>query len=264
MSYKTALIIAIVATGAFILYIWQFDFPELEEELPQEITTQLRAPDAQAPAAGICDFYGQDSITFDIQEGIPQPRCARVLAGQKIAFTNSSEELLLFEFAGRPFAIEPGVTVSDGRRAEDYLAPGVHVVSMDFYGGSGPEIWVQDSRTFEVNGTITQQFVSARAFVVQTPSGDLSLAITSDTNITLPDGASVSADQFSTYIVPNTPVTVVAHITEANAGTALAVRIKSSNDENPVACTMEARLCPDGSAVGRVGPNCEFAPCPSE
>lgn len=28
------------------------------------------------------------------------------------------------------------------------------------------------------------------------------------------------------------------------------------------ACTMEAKLCPDGSAVGRVGPNCEFAPCP--
>ena len=31
-----------------------------------------------------------------------------------------------------------------------------------------------------------------------------------------------------------------------------------------VACTMEAKLCPDGSAVGRTGPNCEFAPCPGE
>lgn len=30
----------------------------------------------------------------------------------------------------------------------------------------------------------------------------------------------------------------------------------------PVACTMEAKLCPDGSAVGRAGPNCEFAACP--
>lgn len=28
-----------------------------------------------------------------------------------------------------------------------------------------------------------------------------------------------------------------------------------------VACTMEAKLCPDGSAVGRSGPNCEFAAC---
>lgn len=27
-------------------------------------------------------------------------------------------------------------------------------------------------------------------------------------------------------------------------------------------CTKEAKLCPDGSSVGRQGPNCEFAPCP--
>jgi hypothetical protein len=31
----------------------------------------------------------------------------------------------------------------------------------------------------------------------------------------------------------------------------------------PVACTQEAKICPDGSAVGRTGPNCEFASCPS-
>lgn len=30
-----------------------------------------------------------------------------------------------------------------------------------------------------------------------------------------------------------------------------------------VACTMEAKICPDGSAVGRSGKNCEFAPCPT-
>ena len=27
-------------------------------------------------------------------------------------------------------------------------------------------------------------------------------------------------------------------------------------------CTMDAMICPDGSAVGRSGPNCEFDPCP--
>lgn len=33
---------------------------------------------------------------------------------------------------------------------------------------------------------------------------------------------------------------------------------------NPIikACTQEAKLCPDGSYVGRSGPNCEFAVCP--
>lgn len=28
-------------------------------------------------------------------------------------------------------------------------------------------------------------------------------------------------------------------------------------------CTLDALICPDGSSVGRVGPRCEFAPCPS-
>jgi len=30
-----------------------------------------------------------------------------------------------------------------------------------------------------------------------------------------------------------------------------------------VACTMEAKLCPDGSYVGRTGPRCEFTACPT-
>ena len=29
-----------------------------------------------------------------------------------------------------------------------------------------------------------------------------------------------------------------------------------------VACSQEAKICPDGTAVVRVGPNCEFAACP--
>lgn len=36
------------------------------------------------------------------------------------------------------------------------------------------------------------------------------------------------------------------------------------NEPEPVACTMDAKLCPDGSYVGRQGPNCEFTACPTE
>ncbi len=32
---------------------------------------------------------------------------------------------------------------------------------------------------------------------------------------------------------------------------------------NQAACTAEAKICPDGTAVGRTGTNCEFAPCPA-
>src|ERR1043165_8258427 len=37
----------------------------------------------------------------------------------------------------------------------------------------------------------------------------------------------------------------------------------STKNTNLVACTDEAKLCPDGSYVGRTGPNCEFAVCPN-
>jgi hypothetical protein len=34
-------------------------------------------------------------------------------------------------------------------------------------------------------------------------------------------------------------------------------------DYPPVACTMDAKQCSDGSYVGRTGPNCEFSACPA-
>ncbi|GEM_PF-1402711 len=61
-----------------------------------------------------------------------------------------------------------------------------------------------------------------------------------------------------------------------SAGSYLFLRTQrsSSNSNMPLenlpdgslgqACTMEAKICPDGTAVGRTGPNCEFAPCPGE
>ncbi len=38
---------------------------------------------------------------------------------------------------------------------------------------------------------------------------------------------------------------------------------KINNSAKPMICTQEAKICPDGSSVGRTGPNCEFAPCPT-
>ena len=37
--------------------------------------------------------------------------------------------------------------------------------------------------------------------------------------------------------------------------------LPSIRSKEPVACTMDAKQCPDGSYVGRTGPNCEFV-CP--
>ncbi|MCR4260778.1 MAG: hypothetical protein NUV96_00320, partial [Candidatus Colwellbacteria bacterium] len=37
----------------------------------------------------------------------------------------------------------------------------------------------------------------------------------------------------------------------------------TTDGNTQIACTQEAKLCPDGSYVGRTGPNCEFTTCPN-
>lgn len=41
------------------------------------------------------------------------------------------------------------------------------------------------------------------------------------------------------------------------------VNVRTAEAPGPQACTADAKVCPDGSAVGRTGPNCEFAQCPT-
>lgn len=50
--------------------------------------------------------------------------------------------------------------------------------------------------------------------------------------------------------------TLTSHETPIATGSATPI-------SSPVACTEEAKICPDGSSVGRSGPNCEFTPCPT-
>ena len=49
------------------------------------------------------------------------------------------------------------------------------------------------------------------------------------------------------------------------AGVFLVVKKGDAPPAHPesVICTMDAKICPDGTGVGRTGPNCEFADCPS-
>ena len=57
------------------------------------------------------------------------------------------------------------------------------------------------------------------------------------------------------------PIDCGAGHCECGAGTC---QVIPGAGPKPILCTMEARICPDGSAVGRTGPNCEFSPCPAE
>ncbi len=42
----------------------------------------------------------------------------------------------------------------------------------------------------------------------------------------------------------------------------LSISLIINPQQKKVACTEEAKICPDGSSVGRVGPKCEFDECP--
>ena len=52
-------------------------------------------------------------------------------------------------------------------------------------------------------------------------------------------------------------------ITVLTFGAVYVLQVKPIPKTEGVMCTMEAKLCPDGSSVGRGGPACEFAACPT-
>jgi len=59
-----------------------------------------------------------------------------------------------------------------------------------------------------------------------------------------------------TIVVEDQPVTPTSSRPDITQPPAI------EDEEGMVACTMEAKMCPDGTYVGRTGPRCEFAPCP--
>lgn len=56
------------------------------------------------------------------------------------------------------------------------------------------------------------------------------------------------------------PLAIMGIIVVASMGAMMLV----ADGAAETACTQEAKLCPDGSSVGRVLANCGFAPCPGE
>ena len=55
-----------------------------------------------------------------------------------------------------------------------------------------------------------------------------------------------------------------SHGESETAGETTGGETDSDSGETGVSCPADAMICPDGSAVGRSGPDCEFDPCPGE
>jgi len=55
---------------------------------------------------------------------------------------------------------------------------------------------------------------------------------------------------------------IVSFIFGVNYQKTISENVNNSNQPKQ-ACTLEAKICPGGIAVGRTGSNCEFTPCPT-
>lgn len=73
-----------------------------------------------------------------------------------------------------------------------------------------------------------------------------------------PSGAAPAPKKKLSFLVGIITIVVIA--TVAISAVTL---LLGKNSNKQVACTAGAKICPDGSSVGRTGPNCEFEECPT-
>ena len=60
----------------------------------------------------------------------------------------------------------------------------------------------------------------------------------------------------------NTKISIILIVLVVSVGVWLSLKLMTGEDS--IVCTMDAKLCSDGSYVGRVPPDCDFTPCPKE
>jgi len=101
-------------------------------------------PEADSPAAGICASYDEETIRVEITawpDNIPQPRCIKVRAEQKLVLVNRAPETIEFTLGRFHGSLEPGGSFAIDLAFGEYLAPGAHSLHIVPYGG--PEIYLE-------------------------------------------------------------------------------------------------------------------------
>jgi hypothetical protein len=126
--------------------------PQLEDTLLPSPTGQantptrlppLATPQADSPAAGICDFYPGELVVFEIYPDIPSPRCARATPKQHLKVINRTGQEMRFWIGNYEYTLQPGEEQVIDAELRTYLAPGVHRISTTVYfGEGGPELWL--------------------------------------------------------------------------------------------------------------------------
>jgi hypothetical protein len=108
------------------------------------ITEQLNAlatPYAQEPAAGICTSFEGQMVKVIINQDIPDPRCAKVRADQKLMVVNHTQDTLQISIGRFTASLESGKETIIDTPFGEYLEVGVHQLQVSPC--CGPELWLE-------------------------------------------------------------------------------------------------------------------------
>lgn len=96
------------------------------------------AADSQTPVAGACAGPTTDQIII-VKIGldnVPEPRCTKVTADQKLEYVNNSQKTITQTIGNYTLNVAPGKTQTIDAVFGSYLEPGVHRIGT-------AEIWLQ-------------------------------------------------------------------------------------------------------------------------
>lgn len=107
---------------------------------------RLSPPEGYAPAAGVCPGVPGDLVTVEMHPDVPVPRCSAITETQRLRVVNATDQVAEVRVAPFTTTLAPGEAHTFDTPFGNYLAPGVHTITMSVYPGSGgAELWLKDA-----------------------------------------------------------------------------------------------------------------------
>jgi hypothetical protein len=95
------------------------------------------------PASGVCvPKSAEPEVAVVLGVDTPSPRCVVVGPAQHLRIENEGAATTV-TVAAVAATLGPGESVTLDRSFGDFLAPGVHTVQVERFGGAGPQLWLR-------------------------------------------------------------------------------------------------------------------------
>lgn len=103
----------------------------------------IATPYALEPAAGICASSAEELVVITLNTDMPEPRCSKVTASQKLTVVNKTLSTLHVSLGVFSNSLQPGTEYTLNVPFGEYLAPGVHQLKVSPC--CGAEIWLEST-----------------------------------------------------------------------------------------------------------------------